>query len=148
MIEKICRHTAESTHHNPFNKNKNCLWWPCFLSNRDEMRISSRGPAFYNISLYLAIRFQRRRFLEINQPRNKNCLATPCLLTDRDEMSILYRWPSIGASYKVSVLLAKWFQRRRFKCEKLTDRRRNDKWWWSLWYDDLFCIMMFVYSVN
>ena len=35
-------------------------------------------------------------------------------------MSILYRGPSIDASYQVSVQLAKGFQRRRLKCEKLT----------------------------
>ena len=40
---------------------------------------------------------------------------------DRDEMSILYRGPSIDASYQVSVHLAEGFQRRRLKCEKLTD---------------------------
>jgi len=40
---------------------------------------------------------------------------------DRDEMSNLYRGPSIDASYPVSVHLAKGFQRRRLKCEKLTD---------------------------
>jgi hypothetical protein len=40
---------------------------------------------------------------------------------DRDKMSILYREPSIDASYQVSVHLAKRFQRRRLKCEKLTD---------------------------
>jgi hypothetical protein len=36
-------------------------------------------------------------------------------------MSNLYREPSIDASYQVSVHLAERFQRRRFKCEKLTD---------------------------
>jgi hypothetical protein len=36
-------------------------------------------------------------------------------VTDRDGMSILYRGPLIDASYQVSVHLAKWFQRRRFK---------------------------------
>ena len=51
-----------------------------------------------------------------NRPiRNKNCLWRPCLLMDRDEMSKVYRGPSIDASYQVSVHLAKWFQRRRFK---------------------------------
>jgi hypothetical protein len=40
---------------------------------------------------------------------------------DRDKMSILYRGPSIDASYQVSVHLAELFQRRRLKCEKLTD---------------------------
>jgi hypothetical protein len=43
------------------------------------------------------------------------------LLTDRDEMSTLYKGPSIDASYQVSVQLAEGFQKRRLKCEKLTD---------------------------
>ena len=51
----------------------------------------------------------------------------------RDELSVaamfdkinLYRGPSIDASYQVSVHLVKWFQRRRLKCEKLTDDRRR-----------------------
>jgi hypothetical protein len=42
---------------------------------------------------------------------------------DWDEMSNLYRGPSIDASYQVSGQLALWFQRRRLKCEKLTDDR-------------------------
>ena len=35
----------------------------------------------------------------------------------------IYRRPSIDASYQVSVHLAKGFQRRRLKCEKLADDR-------------------------
>jgi hypothetical protein len=45
----------------------------------------------------MAKQFQRRRFLEINQPENKNCLWQPCLLTDWDEINNLYRGPSIDA---------------------------------------------------
>jgi hypothetical protein len=40
---------------------------------------------------------------------------------DRDEMSNLYRGPSIDASLHISDQLALQFQRRRLKCEKLTD---------------------------
>jgi hypothetical protein len=40
---------------------------------------------------------------------------------DRDEKSNLYKGPSIDASYQVSVHLAEGFQKRRLKCEKLTD---------------------------
>jgi hypothetical protein len=40
---------------------------------------------------------------------------------DWDEMSNLYRGPSIDASYQISDQLALQFQRRRLKCEKLTD---------------------------
>jgi hypothetical protein len=47
------------------------------------------------------------------------------LLTDRDKLCNLYRGPPIDASYQVSVHLAKGFQRRRLKCEKLTDDRRH-----------------------
>jgi hypothetical protein len=38
-----------------------------------------------------------------------------------DDMSNLYRGPTIDASYQVSVHLAEGFQRRRLKCEKLTN---------------------------
>ena len=36
-------------------------------------------------------------------------------------MSNHYKGPSIDASYQVSINLAEGFQRRRLKCEKLTD---------------------------
>jgi hypothetical protein len=55
--------------------------------------------------------------------RNKNCLWWPYLLMDRDKMCNLLRGPSIDASYQVSVHLAEGFQRRRLKCEKLTDAK-------------------------
>ena len=44
---------------------------------------------------------------------------------DWDELSKLYRGPSIDASYHVSDQLALRFQRRRLKCEKLTDDGRQ-----------------------
>jgi hypothetical protein len=97
-------------------RNKNYLWWPYLLMDRDEMSNLYRGPpidASYQVSVHLAKWFQRRRFFR-NQPiRNKNCLWRPCLLTDRDKMSNPQRGPSIDASYQVSVHLAKRFQRRR-----------------------------------
>ena len=64
--------------------------------------------------------------LKKNWPiRNKNCLWWPCLLMDRDEMRFFHRGPAIDASYQVSVHLAKGFQRRRLKCEKLTGDERQ-----------------------
>jgi hypothetical protein len=80
---------------------------------------------------------------------NKNCLWWLCLLMDRDEMSNHYRGPSIGASYQVSIHLADGFQRRRLKCEKLTDNGRQTtdaKWWQKLtlplvrWGKNVTCI--------
>ena len=106
-------------------RNKNCLWQPCLLTDWDEMSNLYRGPsidASLQLSVHLAKQFQSRRFFFRNLPtRNKNCLWWLCLLLDRDEMSNLYRGPSIGASYQVSNHLAEGFQRRRIKCEKLTD---------------------------
>jgi hypothetical protein len=91
-------------------RNKNYLWQPCLLMNRDEMSSLYRGPSkddHYQGSIHLAKRFHRRRFFR-NQPiRNKNGLWRTCLLTDREEMSNLYREPAIDASYQVSVHLAK-----------------------------------------
>ena len=40
-------------------------------------------------------------------------------------MSTIYRGPSKDGSYQVSLHLAEGFQRRRLKCEKLTDDRRR-----------------------
>ena len=103
-------------------RNKNGLWRPCLLMDRDEMSNLYRGLAIdasYQVSVHLARRFQRRRFF-LNRPiRNKNCLWWPCLLMDRDKISNLQRGPSIDASYQVSVHLAEGFQRRRLKCEKV-----------------------------
>ena len=77
----------------------------------NELSSHYRGPsidASYQVSVYLAKRFQRRIFL--SRPiRNKYCLWRPCLLTDHDEISNRHRGPSIDASYRVSVHLARWF---------------------------------------
>ena len=98
-----------------------------FVTDWDEMSNRNRGhsiDASYQVSVHLAKQFQRRFFK--NRPiRNKNCLWRPCLLMDWDEMSNLDREHSIDASYQVSVHLAEGFQRRRLKCEKLTDDRRR-----------------------
>jgi hypothetical protein len=97
-------------------RNKNCLWQPYLLMDRDEMNKLYRGhpiDASYQVSVHLAKRFQRSRFFRNHPIRNKNCLWWPCLLTDRDEMSNRNRGLSIDASYQVSVHLAKRFQRRR-----------------------------------
>ena len=80
----------------------------------DEDNISNlnRRPsinASYQVLIHLSKRFQRRRFLEIDQPEKNNYLWRPCLLTDGDEMSNLYRGPSMDASYHVSVHLVKRF---------------------------------------
>ena len=55
-------------------RNKNCLWWPCLLRDRDGMSNLYRGPsidASYQVLDHLAKRFQRRRYLEINQSETR-----------------------------------------------------------------------------
>ena len=98
------------------------------LTDQDEMSTLYRAPsidASYQVLVHLAKRFQRRKFKKNWLIRNKNCLWRPCLLMDWDKMSNLYKGPSIDASYQVSVHLAEGFQRRRLKCEQLTDDGRK-----------------------
>ena len=55
-------------------RNKNRLLRPCLLTDRDGMSKTNRGPsidASYQVSDHLAKRFQRRRFLEINQSETR-----------------------------------------------------------------------------
>jgi hypothetical protein len=45
-------------------RNKNCLWWPCFLMDRNKMSNLYRGPcidASFQVSVHFAKGFQRRR---------------------------------------------------------------------------------------
>ena len=87
--------------------------------DRDEMSNCYRWPsvdASYQVSVHLVKRLHRR-FSRNRPTRNKNCLWLPCLLTDQDEIRFFfYRWPSIDASYQVSVHLVKRFQRRTASC--------------------------------
>ena len=82
-------------------RNKNCPWWPCFLSNADEMRKLYKGPSIYapyKILIHLVKRFQRRRFLMYQPIRNKN---RPCFLSYWDKIRKLYKEPSIDAPYQI-----------------------------------------------
>ena len=55
-------------------RNKNCLWQPCLLMDRDEISTLYRGPPIdvsYQVSIHLTKLFQRRRFLEIDQSETR-----------------------------------------------------------------------------
>ena len=100
-------------------RNKNCLWQSCLLMDWDKMsnlfqRTFHRCflPSFGSFGKVVS----EQKIFKNRPIRNKNCLWWPWLFMDRDEMSNLYRGPSIDASYQ-----AEGFQRRRLKCEKLTD---------------------------
>ena len=55
-------------------RNKNRLWRPCLLTDQDEIGNLYRGPfidASYQVSVHLAKRIQRRRFLKIDQSETR-----------------------------------------------------------------------------
>ena len=77
-------------------RNKNCLWWPCLLMDRDKMSNLYRGPsidASYQFLYHLAKRFQRKSSFRNRPIKNKNCLWRPCLqlLTHQNGMSNSHR---------------------------------------------------------
>jgi hypothetical protein len=55
-------------------RNKNCLWWLCLLMDRGELSNLYRGhdiDASYQVSVHLAMQFQRRRFLKIGHSETR-----------------------------------------------------------------------------
>jgi hypothetical protein len=63
-------------------RNKNCLWQPCLLMDRDEMSNDYRGPpidASYKVLVHLAKQFQRRRLKKIAQSETRiSCCGHVC----------------------------------------------------------------------
>ena len=76
---QISIHLAERFQRRRFFRNqpirdKNGLWQPCLLTDRDEMSNLYRGPAIdasYQVSVHLAKRFQRRRLTKIVQSETR-----------------------------------------------------------------------------
>jgi hypothetical protein len=105
-----------------------CLLWRMLILSRSVSKHGHHMQFLFLIGRFLKESSPLKLLSQMNRNlviRNKTCLWRPYLLMDRDEMSNLYRGPSIDASYQVSVHLTKRFQRRRLKCEKLTDDRRR-----------------------
>ena len=108
-------------------RNKNGLWRPCLLTDRDEMSNLYRGmpqmlPTKFQFIWPSGFRGEDLKKLA-NQKQELPMVAM--FVNGSGQMSILQRGPSIDASYQVSLHLAEGFQRRRLKCEKLTDDRRR-----------------------
>ena len=104
--------------------NKTSLWPPYQFYDRYEIwKFCTRSPIHnsYKVAIYCASQFHMKKCIKFQPIRDKNCTCRPCVLSNRNEMNISCRGPSIDASYQVSVHLGKWFQKRRFKCEKATD---------------------------
>ena len=73
---------SEKIFRNRPSRNKNCLWRPCLLMDRDEMSNLYREPsidASYQVSVHLAKWFQSRNFLEIDQSETSiACVGHVC----------------------------------------------------------------------
>ena len=55
-------------------RNKNGLWRPCLLTDRDDMSYLYRGPPIdvsFQVSVHLSKRFQKRRFLKSANQKQK-----------------------------------------------------------------------------
>jgi hypothetical protein len=51
---QVSVHMAKQFQRRRFFRNKNCMWWPCLLTDRDEMRNLHRGhsiDASYQVSV-------------------------------------------------------------------------------------------------
>ena len=96
--------------------NKNCLWRPCLLMDRDKMIILYRGPsidASYQVLVHLASGFREDFQKSANQKQESPVVAKFVNGSGRNEHS-LQRTFHRCFFYQVSVHLAKRFQRRRF----------------------------------
>jgi hypothetical protein len=65
VLYKDCSFHPDSLTNMVAIRNKNCLGWPCLLTDRDKMSNVYRGSsidASYQVLDHLAKRFQRRRY--------------------------------------------------------------------------------------
>ena len=88
------------------------------LTDLDEMSNLHRGhsiDAFCQVSVNLAKRLQRRRFLKIGQSETRIACGGSCLVMDHNKMCTLEREPSIGASHQVSVHFGKAVSEKKIK---------------------------------
>ena len=95
------------------------------LVNGQGLNEHSLQRTFHRCSLPSVGSFRKaiseEKFLEICQLETRIAM----FVNGSGQMCILYKEPSIDASYQVSVHQAMGFQRRRLKCEKLTDDGRK-----------------------
>ena len=95
------------------------------FTDRNDRSNLYKGPSIapsYHVSVQLAKQFQRRRFFQKLTNQKQELPMVTMFVNGSEHMSNIYSEPSIAASYQVLVHLAKRFQRRRFKCEKLNCR--------------------------
>ena len=92
------------------------------------------------VTIQLAWWFLTRRFLKFQPMRTHYGPWQPCWISNQHQKHKSGRGPSNEHFWQVWFKSVQWFQRRRFKCEKLTDGRRtpsHDKSSHGLWPGEL-----------
>jgi hypothetical protein len=114
-------------------RNKNCLWRPCLLTDRDEMRKLYRGPAIdtpYQVSVHLATRFQRRRLLKIGQSETELPMAAMFVNGSGQNEQSLER--TFHRCFLPSFTSFGWgVSEEKIKMWKVNGRQTTDAKWWQ-----------------
>jgi hypothetical protein len=118
-------------------RNKNCLWWPCLLMDRNEMSTLYRGLSIdtsYQVSVHLAKHIWKVLYKDDSfcpDPlTNMAATGDSCFwLVDFIKASSLKPLGQMSRNLVGSIYgkfsIKNPFQRRRLKCEKLTDDGRK-----------------------
>ena len=92
------------------------------------------------VTIQLTQWFLTRRFLKFQPMRTHYGPWQPCWISNQHQKHNSGRGPSSEHFWQVWLISVQWFQRRRFKCEKLPDGRRtltHDKSSHGLWPGEL-----------
>ena len=118
-------------------------WRPSWISDRQTIPKFSTGPANDHSckgTIQLAWWFLTRRFLKFQLMKTHYGPWQPCCISNQHQKHKSGRGPSNEHFWQIWFNSVQWFQRRRFKCEKLTDGRQMltlDKSSHGLWPGEL-----------
>ena len=103
--------------------NKVESWWPSWISDLQTIHKFSTGPPndhSCKVTIQLAWWFLTRRFLKFQPIRTHYGLWQPCWISNQHQKHKSGGGPSNAYFWQVWLKSVQRFQRRRFKCEKLT----------------------------
>ena len=114
---------------------KNCMWWPCLLTDRDEMSNLQSKRTFHRCFLTSFNTFGQAVSEEkifTNRPiRNKNCLWWPCLVMDHNKMCTLLE-RTFNRCFLPSFSLFGWgFSEQKIKMWKVNGKQTTDTKRWQ-----------------
>jgi hypothetical protein len=118
-------------------------WRPSWISDRQTIHNFSTGPPndhSCKVTIQLAWWFLTRRFLKFQPIRTHYKPWQPCWISNQHQKHKSGRGPSNEHFWQIWLKSVQRFQRRRFKCEKVTDGRRtltHDKSSHGLWPGEL-----------